>query len=500
MIRLVAVLLLSLAVARAADTSPALDLARKLNNAFIEVAEKVSPSVVVIKVAQKESAGPDLDENNPFWDLVPKEYRRQWEEEREKRKEQKEEATPRSPRRRGFNGQGSGIIVRDDGYILTNFHVVDDAEEIQVRLKDGRRLRAEIRGVDPQSDLAVIKVMATNLPAAKLGDSANVRVGEFAVAIGAPFDLDYSVTYGHVSAKGRSHVIPAWGMNAQGASMDQDFIQTDASINPGNSGGPLVNLYGEVIGINTLIRGLHTGIGFAVPINLAREVAFHLIDDGKFTRSWLGVGIRGLREDEDYKETIQSVEDGVLVTEIRPNGPASKSELRPGDIITRVDGRAVATATQLRNEIRTKPTTNNVILDIVRHDEKQRPKNLKIKVRPEPWPEPKTEIVSKKPGKTPTTGEPPEIGVKVQAVTPALATRWRLAETNGVLITEVESNGLAAPKLRAGDLVTSINHKPVRTVKDFNDAIRKADLDKGVLIDVINRSTKRFEVIRRRQE
>ena len=250
------------------------------------------------------------------------------------------------------------MIIRDDGYILTNFHVVEEAEKIIVRLRDGRKFEGTVRGKDAQSDLAVIKINATNLPAAKLGDSAAVRVGEFAVAIGAPFELDYSVTYGHVSAKGRSRVVPSMGVNSQGAMMDQDFIQTDASINPGNSGGPLVNLYGEVIGINSLIRGMHTGIGFAVPINLAKQVSEELIANGKFPRLWLGIGIRGLREDDDSMEQIKGVEDGVLVTTIRPDGPAAKSDLKSGDVITMVDGKTVSTATQLRNEIRGKKLTS----------------------------------------------------------------------------------------------------------------------------------------------
>ena len=229
--------------ARAATNSPALDLARQLNEAFVEVADKVSQSVVVIKLAHKPGATDLDDAGNPFWDLVPKEFRKQFEEEFEKRKKKtaEDDSTPRPPI---FDAQGSGVIIRDDGYILTNFHVVDEAEKILVRLRDGRKFEGTVRGKDAQSDLAVIKINATNLPVAKLGDSAAVRVGEFAIAIGAPFELDYSVTFGHVSAKGRSHVVPSMGVTSQGATMDQDFIQTDASINPGNSGGPLVNLYG----------------------------------------------------------------------------------------------------------------------------------------------------------------------------------------------------------------------------------------------------------------
>ena len=376
--------------AGAATNSPALELARQLNDAFVEVAEKVSPSVVVIKLAHKPGSMDLDDADNPFWDLVPKEFRKQFEEEREKRKRESQDEEEKPARAPVWDSQGSGVIIRDDGYILTNFHVVEDAEKILVRLRDGRSFTGTVRGKDARSDIAVIKITATNLPVAKLGDSAAVRVGEFAIAIGAPFDLDYSVTFGHVSAKGRSRVVPSQGITSQGAMMDQDFIQTDASINPGNSGGPLVNRYGEVIGINTLIRGLHTGIGFAVPVNFAREVSDGLIRDGKFPRMWLGIGIRGLREDDDATEKISGVDDGVLVTDIRPNGPASKSDLKTSDVITAVDGKSVVTSTQLRNEIRGKKPGSAVTLDVVRQS-----KPMKIKVRPDEWPE---EPEKKRPG------------------------------------------------------------------------------------------------------
>ena len=252
-----------------------LDLARQLNQAFVEVTEKVSPAVVVITVITKPGANhfADLDQNPE--DAFPREFWRQF------RRQAEEESPPERE-----IGQGSGVIIRENGFILTNRHVVDDAESIEVRLKDGRKFKAKVRGVDPQSDVAVIQIDASGLPVAKLADSSKTRVGEFAIAIGAPFQLDYSVTFGHVSAKSRGNVVPSYH---GGAMLDQDFIQTDANINPGNSGGPLVNIEGEVIGINTLIRGFRTGIGFAIPSGLAREVADQIIANGKFTRAWLGV-------------------------------------------------------------------------------------------------------------------------------------------------------------------------------------------------------------------
>src|SRR5579859_2766821 len=265
------------AIPRAVAATPStnLDVARQLDSAFAEVAEKLSPTVVVINVEQAATSPEDGDEDSHFDSMPPgfwKKFHEQF-----KRPEQ-------------TLGQGSGVIIRSNGYILTNRHVIDDAEKIEVRLQDGRIFKGVVRGFDAQSDVAVVKIEADNLPTARLADSNKTRVGEFAIAIGAPFSLDYTVTFGHVSAKGRSNVIDGF----EGATMDQDFIQTDALINPGNSGGPLVNIEGEVIGINTLIRGMHTGIGFAIPSNLAKEVSDELIAQGKFQRAWLGVMIKAL--------------------------------------------------------------------------------------------------------------------------------------------------------------------------------------------------------------
>src|SRR5687768_16857102 len=232
-------LLAALAVpALAQKSSPALELARQLNQAFVEVAEQVSPAVVVVMVAHKpDYEKMDLSES-PFWDLLPPELRKQLEDQLEERKKDQERPQQRPQRRQEprFSGQGSGVVIGEEGFILTNGHVVEGAEKIKVRFKDGTDFDAEVRGVDAQSDIAVLKVdtKGKKVPAARLGDSDKLKVGEFAIAIGAPFEFDYSVTFGHVSAKDRTRVIAD-------RSMDQAFIQTDASINPGNSGGPLVN-------------------------------------------------------------------------------------------------------------------------------------------------------------------------------------------------------------------------------------------------------------------
>ena len=253
----------------ATEATTPLELARQLNQAFAEVAQKVSPAVVIINVVQKMAApSADEDEDGPYDSLPPGFLKRFHEQFR---------SLPEV-------SEGSGIILREDGYILTNNHVVEDADKVEVKLQDGRRMRATIRGMDPQSDLAVIKIEATGLPVAKFADSARTRVGEFAIAVGAPFRLDYSVTFGHVSAKGRSNVLE--GLDTSG--MDQDFIQTDASINPGNSGGPLLDSSGRLIGVNTAIAspsGGSTGVGFAIPVDNVKQVVESIIRNRPTT--WL---------------------------------------------------------------------------------------------------------------------------------------------------------------------------------------------------------------------
>jgi len=345
--------------------SPNLDLARQLNQAFVEVAEKVSPAVVVITVITKPGTTPFSDlEQNPE-DAFQREFWRQF----------RRQAEPDSSQRE--IGQGSGVIIRENGFILTNRHVVDQADSIEVRLKDGRKFKAQVHGVDPQSDVAVIRIDAKGLPVAKLAESSKTRVGEFAIAIGAPFQLDYSVTFGHVSAKGRGNVVPSYH---GGGMLDQDFIQTDANINPGNSGGPLVNIEGEVIGINTLIRGFRTGIGFAIPSSLAHEVSDQIIANGKFTRAWLGVSIGDYRNEDGSREQTNVVKAGVIVWGVLTNGPAAKSDLRRRDVITAVDGDRVTTVQELRNEVRGKPIGQPVTLDVFRNG-----KALKVKVTAAEW-------------------------------------------------------------------------------------------------------------------
>ena len=456
-----------------------LDLARQLNAALADVAEKVCPSVVVISVVQKPGASAEDDEESPY-DSIPHELWKYF-------RRQQDRSLPEK-----VQGEGSGVIIRADGYILTNGHVVEDAESIKVRLKDGRVFDAKVSGIDPQTDLAVIKIEAKGLPPAKLADSTKTRVGEFAIAIGSPFSLDYTVTIGHVSAKGRSNIIRGYA----GRTMDQDYVQTDALINPGNSGGPLLNIEGEVIGINTMIRGLHNGIGFAVSSTLAKDIADKLVAEGKFTRAWLGVEIRAVRDGVATRDQIRAVEDGVVVERIVPGGPAAKSDLGRDDIITAVDGKRVSTTQALRHEIRRKRIGQPVLLDVVRLDAKGNGKALKIKVSPAEWIQPATTLVSANAGALPQA-DPAELGITTHILTPDLARKYGANTNQGVLVINVAPGTPAASQgIRSGDIVTAVDQHTVTTPQEFQQALRSSDRKKGVALDLVRDGKARSKVIK----
>jgi serine protease Do len=463
-------------LARADETSISQDLevTRQLNRSFVAIADKVSASVVIINVEQKVTPvledfdDEDRSDSKPpgFWKRFHEQFRH--------------------PPVEKTIGQGSGIIIREDGYILTNGHVIEDAEKVSVRLQDGKIYKASVRGVDPQSDVAVIKIDAHGLPVAKLGNSGKTRVGEFAIAIGAPFGFDYSVTFGHVSAKGRSNIIDG----PEGRSMDQDFIQTDALINPGNSGGPLVNIEGEVIGINTLIQGLHSGIGFAVPSNLAQEVSDQIIERGKFTRPYLGIGMNALREESDFRELLTGVQEGVLVRTVMSDGPAH-GYIKAGDIITAVDGEAVATPQQLRGAIRGKKIGEPITLKIYREG-----KTIPVRVSPSEWPEPPVEVTAVKPVPS-SKAAPAGLGITVKPLTASMASQLGSAATEGVVIATIDKNSPAARAgLKPGEIITAINQQSIGNGKQFQAAMEKADLTKGVLVTLLNGNTARFEILK----
>jgi serine protease Do len=472
-------LLLLALPAFAKEPSSALEVARQLNQAFVELAETVSPSVVVIEVVQRKPGGTE-DGEDPLLELLPPEFRREFERRRR---------APR-PDSDSYNGRGSGVVIRADGYILTNTHVVENAEKIRVRFRDGREFESKGSWTDPQSDIAVIKIDAKDLAVAKLGDSSKTRVGEFAIAIGAPFVLDYSVTFGHVSAKGRSSIIPSMGTYSLGAIMDQDFIQTDASINPGNSGGPLVNIEGEVIGINTLIHGLGTGIGFAVPINLAREVTDQLISDGRYARAWLGIGTQPLRQ-SDLSERYPDLENGLVIHRIETNGPAFKSDLKPGDVITHVDGKPVSTVQELRGAVRAKKVGSELSLDIWRNDKKQT-----VAIKTSAWPDESISVASGSRQPPRNAAAAPTLGLTVQALTPELASRFNVETEEGVVVTRVEPGSAAESQgLRTGDIITEVEYKPVKSPKEFREAVQAAG-KRGVMLLIVREGTPEFKILK----
>src|SRR5437667_3630240 len=318
------------------------DVVHQLNDAFAKVFETVAPSVVIIEVPKKN----DLSETSPLDDLF---FQGPPDENNPRR-------NPRSCQ--PVQSQGSGFIVRPDGYIFTNFHVVEAADKIEVKLKDGREFPAKVVGTDEKTDIAVIKIDAKDLPVVQLGDSDAVRVGQFAFAIGAPFKLDYTFTYGVVSGKGRSKLLQTGGYSIS------DYLQTDASINPGNSGGPLCDIDGKVIGMNTLINGMNRGLGFAIPSNMAKEIGAELIAGHKIVRPWLGIRIETLGDDPSIRDLLKGADKGGVVRTIEADTPAARSDLRPFDVITHVDGTPVETDSQLQHEILKKKVGQNVELTI----------------------------------------------------------------------------------------------------------------------------------------
>ena len=326
-------LLLSTAAGSAAETASL----RALGSAFAGVYEKVVPSVVVLEVSRLDDGG---GAEAFSWQFL---FR--------------DEDASRGPQPR--ESEGSGFVIREDGYILTNAHVIEGADPekgVVARRQDGSRLPLKVVGVDDKTDLAVLKADASGLPAIEWGDSDTVRVGEFVCGIGAPFELDFTLTAGVISAKGRSNLT---------STVYEDYLQTDTAINPGNSGGPLCDLDGRVIGVNTLINGLSRGLSFAIPSRLARAVSDELIANGRVVRPWLGIRIETLSEEPGLQRMF-GLDRGVVVRTIEPGAPASQSKLRPADVVVAVDGETVASARELQQAILRKKVGQTVALKVWR--------------------------------------------------------------------------------------------------------------------------------------
>ena len=433
---------------------------------FSKLAEAASPAVVNIRTVKTIKGGGRVFrqfKRGPFGDDDPMKdfFDRFFGDER-----------PRDFKQRSL---GSGFIIDQEGFIVTNNHVVENADKIEVILKDEKEFDAEIVGRDPNTDLALIKIKAKrNLPALTFGDSQELRVGQWVMAIGNPFGLEHTVTAGIVSAKGR--VI--------GSGPYDDFIQTDASINPGNSGGPLLNMNGEVVGINTAIVAGGQGIGFAIPINLAKGIIEQLKNKGEVTRGWLGVGIQDIsKEVADYYGIEEK--KGVLVIEVFPGDPADLAGIKPKDIILSVNGKKVGTTREL----------TTLIADTGVGD------TAKIKV----WRNGKIETfivtIAKRDDEKIATKEPQKerhdkLGIRVSDLTPELARRFNLKDDQGVMVVDVESGSKADDAgIKANDIIKEVNHKTIASVVDLNNAID--EIKDGETIDMfIWRMNRGFLVIK----
>jgi serine protease Do len=426
-----------------------IDALTKINEAMSEVTSAVKPAIVNISSTKTFEARdfPSPFFNDPFFrDFFGNQFR-----------------NFQQPKERKQSGLGSGVIVAKDGYILTNNHVVKGADEIKVKLSDKREFKGKIVGTDQKTDLAVIKIAADNLPVIKLGDSDNLKVGETVIAVGNPFGLNQTVTSGIVSAKGRADV---------GIADYEDFIQTDAAINPGNSGGALVNIKGEVIGINTAIvssSGGYMGIGFAIPSNMAKVVMDSLLNKGKVVRGWLGVSIQPITL-ELSKQFGTKDEKGALIGDVVEGSPAEKAGIQAGDIIVEFDGKAVMDPTSLRNSVAVSSPGKAVTLKILR-DGKTITVNATVAEQPD--------LAQNALG----TVDNQLKGIQVQNLTPELRKRMELpVRVTGVVVSDIHEDSPAEGILVRGDIIMQINRRNIKNVKDYETILSNIKASQGVMI------------------
>ncbi|MFK7894197.1 MAG: Do family serine endopeptidase [Myxococcota bacterium] len=422
---------------------------------FADLAERVAPAVVSIQTSgtvpvssRMPGLPPGLEEffgGNPFHRGQP--------------------GQPGPPQERKSSGEGSGFVISTEGYIVTNNHVVEDMDEIKVLFLDGSELDAEVVGLDPKTDIALLKVDPgrKQLTPIALGNSDQARPGDWVVAIGNPFGLAHTVTAGIVSAKNRRNVTDG---------SYEDFIQTDAAINPGNSGGPLIDLEGRVIGINTAIRSNANTIGFSVPINQAKQILPQLRAEGHVTRGWLGVQIQGV--DEKIADQFELDEArGALVSQVLPNTPAEAGGIERGDVIIEFNDVPIGEWHELPSVVANTPVSAKAKVVVVRDGKK---KNFRIKIAEL---EDKEQLASVAPSPEGTEA----FGLRAQDVSPAIADQLGLDEASGVIVTEVDPNGTAAEAgIQRGDVIVEVNRDEVKSAKDLARKLKETDESALVLV------------------
>jgi len=450
--------------------------AKSLSNAFRGASEKVLPAVVTIQSFSKGSRRSEQQGNLPE-ELQTHPYF----------KEYFDKQTAPSPKSSGElqrMGMGSGVIVDPSGIILTNNHVVKDADMLKIKLHDGRQFEATEWKTDPKTDIAVVKIPTTSdLPVANIGNSDQLDVGDWVIAVGAPFGLDETVTAGIISAKSRG----------LGIADREEFLQTDAAINPGNSGGPLVNLDGEVVGINTAISstsGGYQGIGFAVPVNLARWVGDELMKHGTVQRAFLGVGIQSIDSALSNQLGLDTVK-GALVTDVRPGTPAAKSGLQSGDVILEFDGVPISKPGDLQGRVERASLMDLHKLVVVRDG-----KQLIFEVRVEAMP------VSLTVSEPDTVNEPVEsdydgLGLQLSELNPDVAAQLGLEKTTGLVIAGVKPGSPASNAgLEDGMVIRKVGNKSVATLEDFTAAMKDVNLKDGILLLVQAGQASQFVVVK----
>jgi len=487
---------------------PATDDAVAMQKAFQAVAKAAEPAVVTVTTERKMTAaanprgrtqppgGDPFGGEDPFEEF----FRRFRDFGFKGNSADKEEMRARFYRlqERG-GGLGSGMIYRQDGLILTNAHVVRGAKTVNVKLSDDREFKkAKVLGVDERTDVAVIKIDATNLPTVKFGDSSKVEVGDWAIAVGNPFGLAHTVTIGVISAKARE--VP---LNQRSPG---DYLQTDASINPGNSGGPLLDIYGRVIGINNAIysqSGGNIGIGFAIPINAAREIVDTLVKEGRIVRGYLGVKISNV-EDEAAAFGLDPNMKGVLVVEVSPDTPGAKAGLQPGDVVTAFNGKAVNRSSELQRLVGAAPVGSKAELTVLRDGKTITLTATLEELKDEGNEEAEGEEGEGRPGPAEPTGvDIKDLGVQLRTLTPELAGRFGLKDrtTKGAVIVRVTPDSPADNAgLQTGDVIERVGQTPVTNPGEVQTVVKsilgkQADDEKKVALFVNTRGTRRLAVV-----